>query len=76
MLCQKLVEKLGRGVEGETVMLYKSLLLKSLHIVPKAVFIVLFIIIDLQRVQQIEVKISRAGALEADPELPLTFFFI
>ena len=63
-------------MEGKAVVLYKAFLLEPLHIVPYAVLVIFLIIVGLDRVQQIEVKISRAGPLQTDPELSLAFFLI
>ena len=51
-------------------------LLETLHIVPDPILVIFLIVVGLQRMQKIEVKISRAGPLETDPELSLALLFI
>ena len=71
VLRQELVEKIWTRVERETVMLDEALRLEFFYELPDVVFVVFGEVLILQRMQEIEIKISRTGPLKARIELLL-----
>ena len=68
---QKLLQHLRVRVEGEAPVADQALFLLLLHKVPDTVIVILFIIVALQRVEQVVVEVSRARALQRGVELLL-----
>ena len=68
---QQLLQQLRIGMEGEAPVPDQPLFLLLLHEVPDAVFIIFFIIVPLEGVEQIEIEIPGAGPLQAGIELLL-----
>ena len=71
MRVEKRLEQIRIGVEREAPVPDPARLLELLHIIPDAVLVVFPVGAALDRVEQVEIEVSRSGPLEALVELPL-----
>ena len=75
MLGQDLIQQLRPGVERESPVADFAGRFHFLHEIPQPILIVNFVIIILDRMEQVVVKIACAGALKADLQLLLRILF-